>query len=262
MFGIPVLGTMAHSYIQAHDDEAVAFERFAHARPQDLVFLIDTYDTEAAARKVVALAPRLKEAGINIRGVRLDSGDPIRLSKSVRRILDDGGLAHVTIFASGGLEEDQLMAIAKANAPIDGFGIGTSLTTSSDAPALDCAYKLQEYAGLPRRKHSAGKETWPGRKQVWRRYDAHGRMAGDTISVENDDQQGEKLIHQVMQAGNRLGPQPTLSESRARAARELALLPEALRKLEPGATYPVEVGKALVGLAAEFDRHLREDRKP
>jgi nicotinate phosphoribosyltransferase len=262
MFGIPVLGTMAHSYIQAHDDEAVAFERFAHARPQDLVFLIDTYDTEAAARKVVALAPRLKEADINIRGVRLDSGDPIRLSKSVRRILDDGGLAHVTIFASGGLEEDQLMAIAKANAPIDGFGIGTSLTTSSDAPALDCAYKLQEYAGLPRRKHSAGKETWPGRKQVWRRYDAHGRMAGDTISVENDDQQGEKLIHQVMQAGNRLGPQPTLSESRARAARELALLPEALRKLEPGATYPVEVGKALVGLAAEFDRHLREDRKP
>jgi nicotinate phosphoribosyltransferase len=262
MFGIPVLGTMAHSYIQAHDDEAVAFERFAHARPQDLVFLIDTYDTEAAARKVVALAPRLKEAGINIRGVRLDSGDPIQLSKSVRRILDDGGLAQVTIFASGGLEEDQLMAIAKANAPIDGFGIGTSLTTSSDAPALDCAYKLQEYAGLPRRKHSAGKETWPGRKQVWRRYDAHGRMAGDTISVENDDQQGEKLIHQVMQAGNRLGPQPTLSESRARAARELALLPEALRKLEPGATYPVEVGKALVGLAAEFDRHLREDRKP
>ncbi len=262
MFDIPLFGTMAHSYIQAHDDEAVAFERFAHARPQDLVLLIDTYDTEAAARKVVALAPRLKEAGIAIRGVRLDSGDLIELSKSVRRILDDGGLAQVTIFASGGLEEDQLMAIAKANAPIDGFGIGTSLTTSSDAPALDCAYKLQEYAGLPRRKHSTGKETWPGRKQVWRHYGPDGRMASDTLSIENDEQPSEPLIHQVMHAGKRLGPQPTFSEIRARAARELELLPEPLRKLEPGATYPVEVGEALIDLAAEFDRHLREqDRK-
>jgi len=261
MFGIPLFGTMAHSYIQTHDEEAVAFERFARARPQDLVFLIDTYVTERAARKVVALAPLLKEAGINIRGVRLDSGDLIQLSKSVRRILDDGGLRQATIFASGGLEEDQLMAIAKANAPIDGFGIGTSLTTSSDVPALDCAYKLQEYAGLPRRKHSAGKATWPGRKQVWRRYDVHGRMASDTISVENDDQQGEKLIHQVMQAGKRIVPQPTLGESRAHAARELARLPEALRKLEPRASYPVNVAKALVGLAEEFDRHLREQDK-
>ncbi|MGA8690754.1 MAG: nicotinate phosphoribosyltransferase [Methyloceanibacter sp.] len=262
LFDIPVFGTMAHSYIQAHDDEAVAFERFAHARPQDLVFLIDTYDSEAAARKVVALAPQLKETGITIRGVRLDSGDPIELSKSVRRILDDGGLAQVTIFASGGLEEDQLMAIAKADAPIDGFGIGTSLTTSSDAPALDCAYKLQEYAGLPRRKHSIGKETWPGRKQVWRHYGPDGRMASDALSVENDDQPGEPLIHQVMQAGKRLGPQPTFSEIRARAARELELLPEPLRKLEPGATYPVEVGEALIDLAAEFDRHLMDrDRK-
>jgi len=263
LFDIPVLGTMAHSYIQAHDNEAVAFERFAHARPKDLVFLIDTYDTEAAARKVVALAPRLKDGGITIRGVRLDSGDLVKLSKNVRRILDDGGLAQVTIFASGGLEEDQLMAIVKANAPIDGFGVGTSLTISSDAPALDCAYKLQEYAGLPRRKHSAGKETWPGRKQVWRHYGPDGRMAGDTLSVENDDKSGEPLIHQVMQAGKRLSPQPTLSEIRAHAARELELLSEPLRKLEPGSTYPVEVGEALVGLAAEFDRYLREqDRNP
>ena len=208
LFGIPVFGTMAHSYIQAHDSETVAFERFAHARPEGLVFLIDTYDTEAAARKVVALAPRLKAAGISISGVRLDSGDLIALSKSVRRILDEGGLVDVTIFASGGLDEDQLVAIARANAPIDGFGIGTSLTTSSDAPALDCAYKLQEYAGSPRRKHSAGKATWPGRKQVWRRYGTDGRLAGDTLSVEDDDQKGEPLIHQVMQGGKRVLPSP------------------------------------------------------
>ena len=112
--------------------------------------------------------------------MRLDSGNLIALSKSVRRIFDEGGLAHVTIFASGGLDEDELMALEKANAPIDGFGIGTSLTTSSDAPALDCVYKLQEYAGLARRKHAPGKDTLPGRKQVWRRYQPDGRMAGDT----------------------------------------------------------------------------------
>jgi nicotinate phosphoribosyltransferase len=181
----------------------------------------------------------------------------------VRRILDEGALADVTIFASGGLDEDQLMTIAGADAPIDGFGIGTSLTTSSDAPALDCAYKLQEYAGLPRRKHSAGKATWPGRKQVWRRYETDGRLAGDTLSVEDDDQKGEPLIHQVMRGGGRLSPSPKLDDTRARAARELQRLPPHLRELKPGATYPVQVGDALVGLAAEFDRRLMEqERKP
>jgi nicotinate phosphoribosyltransferase len=263
LFDIPVFGTMAHSYIQAHDSETVAFERFAHARPEGLVFLIDAYDTEAAARKVVALAPRLKAAGIRVSGVRLDSGDLIALSKSVRRILDEGDLTDVTIVASGGLDEDQLMAMAKANAPIDGFGIGTSLTTSSDAPALDCAYKLQEYAGLPRRKHAPGKDTLPRRKQVWRRYGQDGRMAGDTLSVENDDQDGEALIHRVMQAGKRVSPSQTLDEIRKHAARGLQFLPTPLRELEPGATYPVQVGEALVDVAAEFDRRLTEqERKP
>jgi nicotinate phosphoribosyltransferase len=262
LFDIPVFGTMAHSYIQAHDSETVAFERFAHTRPEGLVFLIDTYDTEAAARKVVALAPRLKAAGISVSGVRLDS-DLIALSKGVRRILDEGGLADVTIFASGDLDEDQLMAMAKANAPIDGFGIGTSLTTSSDAPALDCAYKLQEYAGLPRRKRASGKATLPGRKQVWRRYGPDGRMAGDTLSVENDDQDGNALIHRVMQAGKRVSPAPTLDEIRKHAARELQRLPASLRELEPSTTYPVQVGETLVDIAAEFDRRLtEEERKP
>ncbi len=258
LFDIPVFGTMAHSYIQAHDSETVAFERFAHVRPEGLVFLIDTYDTEAAARKVVALAPRLKAAGISTSGVRLDSGDLIALSKSVRRILDEGGLGDVTIFASGGLDEDQLVAIARANVPIDGFGIGTSLTTSSDAPALDCAYKLQEYAGSPRRKHSAGKATWPGRKQVWRHYGLDGCMAGDALSVEDDDQQGEPLIRPVMRAGKRVAGSPTLEGIRADAARELQLLPPPLRELESGATYTVEVGEALVDLTARFDSLLKE----
>jgi nicotinate phosphoribosyltransferase len=234
LFGIPIYGTMAHSFIQTFDDEAAAFELFARARPDNLVLLIDTYDTEAAARKVVALAPRLKAAGIAIRGVRLDSGDMVTLSKSVRRILDDGGLGEVTIFASGGVDEDSIAAFARQGAPIDGYGIGTSLTTSSDAPALDCGYKLEEYAEMPRRKLSAGKTTWPGCKQVWRRYGPDGRMAGDVLSLEDDDQLGTPLLQLVMRDGKRIQPPPTLAEVRAHAARELEQLPEPLRRLEPG----------------------------
>src|SRR5262245_19452861 len=255
-FGIPIFGTMAHSYIQIHDDETQAFENFARARPKNLTLLIDTYDTEAAARKVVALAPRLKAAGIAVGGVRLDSGDLIALSKKVRRILDEGGLRDVTIFASGGIDENSIAAMLRAGAPIDGFGIGSSLTTSSDAPGLDCAYKLEEYAGVPRRKRSAGKATWPGRKQVWRRFQSDGRMAGDILSVEDDDHAGEPLIELVMRAGKRLEPSPTLAQIRARAAGELERLPEPLRRLEPDGAYPVEVSDALRRLAAEVDGRM------
>ena len=256
LFGIPIYGTMAHSFVQAFDDETAAFESFARARPENLVLLIDTYDTEAAARKVVSLASRLKAEGIVVRGVRLDSGDMVTLSKSVRRILDEGGLTDVIIFASGGLDEHELMRFAREGAPIDGFGIGTSLTTSSDAPALDCAYKLQEYAGLARRKLSAGKATWPGRKQVWRRYGAGGQMTDDVLSVEDDNQSGEKLLQLVMQRGRRLGPARALSEIRAHARRELERLPEPLRRLESKASYPVQVAEKLTSLAAEVDRRL------
>lgn len=257
-FGIPTFGTMAHSFIQAYDDETSAFENFARSRPQNLTILIDTYNTEAAARKVVALAPRLAALGIRIRGVRLDSGDMITLSKNVRRILDEGGLTDVTIFASGGLDEDNIIEMLRNGAPIDGFGIGTSLTTSSDVPALDCAYKLQEYAGLPRRKHSAGKATWPGRKQVWRQYGPDGRMASDILSIESDTQAGEPLIQLVMQGGCRIAPSPTLTESRARAARDFERLSDPLCRLEPSASYPVQVADALVKLTAEVDSRLAQ----
>jgi nicotinate phosphoribosyltransferase len=256
-FGVPAFGTMAHSFVQAHDDEAAAFENFARSRPGNLTLLIDTYDTEAGARKVVALAPRLKALGIAVQAVRLDSGDMTALSKSVRRILDQGGLGEVRIFASGGLDEDNVAGMLRSGAPIDGFGIGTSLTTSSDVPALDCAYKLQEYAGLARRKWSPGKATWPGRKQVWRRYAADGRMAGDILSIDADDQPGEPLLRLAMQSGRRVAPSPPLADIRACAARNLAQLPEPLRALQSGATYPVQVADRLLQLAAEVDNRLR-----
>jgi nicotinate phosphoribosyltransferase len=255
-FGIPTFGTMAHSFVQSFDDETAAFEAYAESRPQNLTLLIDTYDTEAAAHKVVALAPRLRARGITIGAVRLDSGDLTVLSKAVRRILDDGGLGEVKIFASGGLDEDRIAGLLAAGATIDGFGVGTSLTTSSDAPTLDCVYKLEEYAGLARRKLSAGKATWPGRKQVWRHYGPDGRMVGDVISVEGDRQAGEPLIEQVMRGGRRVAPSPTLADIRARAARDLARLPEPLRRLEPQASYPVQVAEALSRLAHEVDLRL------
>jgi nicotinate phosphoribosyltransferase len=260
-WGIPLYGTMAHSFVQAFDDEAEAFEAFARARPEGLTLLIDTYDTEAAARKVVALAPRLAKSGIRIGGVRLDSGDLVALARSVRRILDDGGLPDVTIFASGGLDEDDLVDFARAGAPIDGYGLGTSLTTSSDVPALDCAYKLEEYAGVARRKLSAGKATWPGRKQVWRTYGLDGRMAGDLLSTEDDPAAGEPLLKPVLRHGERTAPAPTLKDIRTRAAEDLARLPEPLRHLQPHA-YPVQVGRPLRRLAEEVDRRLGRQEAP
>jgi nicotinate phosphoribosyltransferase len=256
LFGIPSFGTMAHSFVQAFDDESLAFETFAQSRPEGLTLLIDTYDTEKAARKVVALAPRLQKQGISIRAVRLDSGDMTALSKSVRRILDDGGLKQVTIFASGGLDENSMAEMLLAGAPIDGFGVGTSLTTSSDAPALDCAYKLQEYAGLPRRKRSAGKATWPGRKQVWRLYGANGLMTADIVSAEGDDQAGEPQLQLVMQNGRRAGPSPSLAEIRQRVDRALKRLPAPLLRLAEVAPYPVHVADALRRLATEVDARL------
>ncbi|AXK79814.1 nicotinate phosphoribosyltransferase [Pseudolabrys taiwanensis] len=254
-YGIPVAGTMAHSYIQVHTDEAQAFEDFARTRPNGVILLIDTYDTEQGARKVVDLAPKLKADGISIFGVRIDSGDLIAHARKVRKILDDGGLKDVIILVSGGINEDVLLQMKAENAPIDGFGIGVNLDSSIDAPSLDCAYKLQEYAGIPRRKRSEGKATWPGRKQVWRAYDLDGRMAGDVLSVETDKHPGETLIVPVMRGGRRLAPAPSLDEIRARAARDLARLPEPLRRLEQGVTYPVQVADALVKLADEADRH-------
>ncbi len=259
-FGIPIYGTMAHSFIEVHDDESRAFENFARSRPEGLTLLIDTYDTEVAARKVVALAPRLTEAGIPIRAVRLDSGDLGALAKSVRRILDEGGLRDITIFASGGLDEDRIAALLGDDAPIDGFGIGTSLTTSSDVPALDCAYKLQEYAGVARRKLSAGKTTWPGRKQVWRRSNVDGRMEGDVISLEDGEPVGEPLLALVMKGGQRtLAPTP-LDQIRAVARRNLAALPRGLQSLTPARAHPVRIAEDVVRLAEEVDHAIAHRR--
>lgn len=251
---IPLYGTMAHSFIQAHDDESAAFEHFARTHPHANTMLIDTYDTEAAAHKVVALAHRLAPEGITIQAVRIDSGDLAAHARRVRRILDDAGLAQLRIFASGNLDEYALHQLIDAGAPIDGFGVGTRMNTSADRPYLDCAYKLQEYAGQARRKRSEGKATWPGRKQVFRRHDAAGRLQGDLLTTTDDIADGRPLLQPVMHNGRRLSPSPPLGVVREFAAAQLAALPPDLRQLESAAPYAVEVSQALRALTRSVDR--------
>jgi nicotinate phosphoribosyltransferase len=246
-FGIPLYGTMAHSYVQAHDDEGAALADFARCHPDNTTLLIDTYDTETGARKVVELAPRLKREGIDIRAVRIDSGDLAAHARKVRAILDAGGCGAVRIFASGGLDEFDLERMASA--PRDGFGIGTSLTTSSDAPALDCAYKLVEYAGIARRKRSEGKANWPGRKQVFR------SAEGDLLALETERHAGMPLLVPAMRGGRRVAPPPDLAAIRAHANEQFASLAPGLRALAPATPpYRAEVSEPLRALAAEVDR--------
>ncbi|MGH8549517.1 MAG: nicotinate phosphoribosyltransferase [Methylococcales bacterium] len=256
-YGIPMVGTMAHSFIMAHDDEGQAFESFAHSQPDNVVLLIDTYDTEAGALKVAELAPKLERVGMKIKAVRLDSGDLIGLSKRVREIFDRAGLSETEIFASGDLDEFALHRLLKAGSPLDGFGVGTKLITSADQPYLNCAYKLQEYAGKPRRKYSPGKETWPGRKQVYRFYDDTGKMDHDLLTLESDTQSGEALLQPVMKTGCRCGTSDSLIAIRDRMKGQLTGLPEALKSITRSAPYPVKIGEALSALVEQMTReHL------
>jgi nicotinate phosphoribosyltransferase len=247
-FGIPITGTMAHSFIQAHDDESAAFRDFARVHPRGLTLLIDTYDTVRAAHEVVALC----REGIPVEAVRLDSGDLGALACEVRTILDEGGFGAVQIVASGNLDEHEIAQLLAAGAPIDAFGVGTRLDISADAPSLDCVYKLQEYAGRPRRKRSTGKATWPGRKQVFREYDGDGHLGVDTVGLEDEPLPGRPLLQPVMRAGRRL-PQPTLEQSRAHARREIDSLPGHCRRLDDPQPIVATISSALQAAAARVD---------
>jgi nicotinate phosphoribosyltransferase len=251
-FGIPLSGTMAHSFIQACDNEEEAFLRFARAN-RDVVLLIDTYDTEVGAHKVTQIAPHLKAEGIEIGGVRLDSGDLVEHSWKVRRILDAAGLGGVKIFASGNIDEYELHKFEEADAPIDGFGIGTKLSTTADCPYLECVYKLHEYAGRPRIKRSEGKQTLAGPKQVFRTYNSDGRMQQDFIALENETLTGEPLLQPVMRKGAPLHKPPALADIRSHVQRQFELLPEPLRMLSEAEPYSVTVSDALRKLSTMCD---------
>ncbi len=259
-WGIPLRGTMAHAFVQAFDGEGEAFEAFARARPRNLVLLVDTYDCARAARRVAAMLPTLAARGIQVAGVRIDSGDLAAEARRARAILDAGGLAHARILASGGIDAGLLAAHAREGAPIDAYGIGTALSTSADAPSLDCAYKLQEYDGLARRKLSPGKANWPGRRQAWRLLGSDGRIRADIVSTQDDDQPGEALLLPAMRGGEvvRAGI-GDLDAARRTCREDLARLPAALLpggEMHEAPGFAPAIAPALRRLAEEVDRRI------
>lgn len=241
-WGLPLSGTMAHSFVTAFATEAEAFRAYARVFPDAAVLLLDTYDTVAAARKAVEVARRLAAAGHHLAGVRLDSGDLAALSRAVRKILDEGGCAEVKILVSGGLDEHDIAALLAAGAPIDGFGIGTRLTTSADAPSVDLVYKLVRLDGRDVLKLSEGKRTWVGPKQVMRTVSPDGRLAGDTLALADEalPPGAAGLLETVMRGGELARPHPPLAEIRAHCAAQLAMLPDGVRRLtDPEGYAPV-----------------------
>ncbi|HUG35405.1 MAG TPA: nicotinate phosphoribosyltransferase [Candidatus Limnocylindrales bacterium] len=230
VYGMPVSGTMAHSYVQAHDDELSAFRAFAREFP-DTVLLVDTYDTLEGVRNVVRLAEELGPA-VRVGGVRLDSGDLGVLAVEARRLLDGAGLGDVEIFASGGLDEWEIRRLLDAGAPIDGFGVGTRMGVSTDAPALDIVYKLTAYEGRGRLKLSSGKHTLPGRKQIFR-LESGGVAEQDVVARAEEQLEGRPLLRKVMEGGVRLAAgAEDLERIRARAKDEIGRLPPGLRRLD------------------------------
>ena len=255
-FGIALSGTVAHSFIEAHDREDLAFSNFVSSQTGATSLLIDTYDTERAAHRVVHLAHELAARGDprRIGAVRIDSGDLGALARRVRTILDEHGCQAIRIVLSGGLDELAIEGFVKSGVPADGFGVGTSLDVSADAPALDMAYKLQAYAGSPRRKRSPGKATWPGVKQVFRRRGPQREALGDEIALEGEDAGGEPLLEPVMSQGHRLTPPVALVDIREHCSRELNSLPAEVRLLHEGrTTYPVRISESVRELAAQID---------
>ncbi len=259
-YGIPPTGTMAHSYVTAFAEESASFRAFTRSFPKDAVLLLDTYDTLAAARRAAEVGKELAARGGRLAGVRLDSGDIAALSKEVRRILDEAGLGDVKIFASGGLDEDQIERVLAQGAPIDAFGVGTRMDVAADAPYLDMAYKLVTYAGRNVLKTSEGKKTWTGEKQVYRFRGPTGAFAHDLVALRDEpapDPAAEPLLQPVMRAGRPLAPPPPLAAVRARCAAQLAALPDEVRRLRDPAPYPVRFSERLVALQRAVEAEVR-----
>lgn len=242
-FGIPLSGTMAHSWVMAFDHEAAAFRGYADLFGSHAVLLLDTYDALAAARTVAA-------SGLRPSAVRLDSGDLASLSRQVRHILDAGGLSETKIFVSGDLDEHRIDSLLTAGAPVDAFGVGAAISTSSDVPSLGGVYKLVEIerdcAKTPVMKRSPGKHTHPGRKQVWRIFEDE-TASRDVMQLADESaiQGARPLLERVMVDGRRVSRAPALLELRAGCQAEISRLPAAVRRLDHAACYPVELGNAL-----------------
>ncbi len=255
LYSLPVVGTMAHSYVMSFPDELEAFRAFARDFPNNTVLLIDTYDTMQGVAHAITVGHEMAEAGAHLRGVRIDSGDLAAQSRAARHALDAAELREVQILLSGDLNEHRIGELLAQGAAVDAVGVGTELGTSADAPNIGGVYKLVEDEKGYRIKLSTGKATLPGRKQVWRRLDAEGQPAGDVITLETEPGPPgtAPLLVQVMKAGARMWSE-SLTEIRRRCTERLAALPEELRALEDGFVYHVSLSPALAELRARMRR--------
>ena len=252
LYGIPVFGTMAHSFVQSFQDEGEAFSAYAKSFPDKTTLLVDTYDTLEGVRKAIGVARDLRRRGHALVALRLDSGDLAELSAGARRLLDGAGLEAVQVFASGGLDEFEVEGLIDAGAEIDGFGVGTRVGVSADAPWTDCAYKLVEYDGRPTLKLSAAKRSLPGPKQIYRYRDEDGEYLRDVIALHSEDppQEGEEpLLGEVMTGGKRRYQAESLQELRDRFSAEFASLPDRHKGLRSPPKYEVTVSDRLERLA-------------
>lgn len=258
-YGIPLSGTMAHSFVTAYEHEIDAFRAFADSFPDRSVLLIDTYDTIEGARAAVQVAHEMESRGRRLQGVRLDSGDLLSLSRDVRRMLDEAGLQHVQIVASGGLDEYEIDDLLREGAPIDAFGVGTKMGVSGDAPWLDTVYKMVSFGDRPALKLSAGKPSLPCQKQVFRLYDAGGVMRRDVIALRDEEiDGGEPLLVKVMEGGRMAGDLPQLADHRRRFQEDYARLPPEHKRLRDPAEYEVTLS---AGLARTYSE-MRQQAQP
>ena len=256
-YGIPPVGTMAHSFVCAFESEIEAFRAYAASFPNSAILLIDTYDTLQGARHAVQVAKEMAARGQRLRGVRLDSGDLASLAREVRRILDEAGLKEVQITGSGGLDEYDLARFSAANIPFDSYGVGTKVGVSADAPWADTAYKLVEYDGRPVLKLSTGKESWPGKKQVFRFDDDQGMISEDVIARRDEQISGaQALLEPVLQGGIIVGPLATLKEAKSLCRDGLERLPDPYRRIVDPARYPVKFSATLQELRKATEKNL------
>lgn len=255
LYGIPIFGTMAHSYVTSFRSEMDSFRAFSRAFPDNVILLIDTYDTLCGARKAVEMARSLAAEGRLLHGVRLDSGDLVQLSRQVRQILTEAGFGNVKVLVSGSLDEIRLKELLDAGADIDMFAVGTRMGVSADAPYFDIVYKIVEYEGRPLLKLSSGKKTWVGRKQVFRYYDEQGKMREDLLGLMGEEHpEGKPLLDTVIENGSQLAPVEPLETIRNRFAQEWETLPQTYRDLDTTATYPVRISPVLRELQEQTAR--------
>ena len=259
-YGVPVYGTMSHSFVMAHDSERDAFGDFVSSFPALSTLLVDTYDTLRGVENAAAVASKLRDAAVKIQGVRLDSGDLFDLSRRARRILDQSGFGDIAIVASGNLDEYRIAELVDSGAPIDAFGVGTALAVSDDAPSADFTYKLVEYKDRARLKTSAGKISTPGRKQVFRAYAPHGSFFADLVGIVDEGvatvarefkpvaSKTAQLMETMMENGRRFMPRPSLAEARERVMNGLTTLDARYKSLRRPAEFPVRQTAALNAL--------------